>query len=87
MSVPQIPPSGPPAAPPLPPQRPQGLGWFLAALLIIVGIVLLLPGLCSLVFMGMLGGGGGGVIGLLWAVSLLIGVGGIILIQYAIKNR
>ena len=83
MSVPQIPPSGPPAAP----RRPQGLGGCLTAVLVVVGIVLLLPGLCSLIFMGLAGGGGGGVIGLLWAVCLLIGVGGIILIQYAIRNR
>lgn len=85
MSVPSIPPSGP-SLPPPPTGRPQGLGGCLAAFLILVGIILLLPGLCSLFFIGMIGGGGGSLV-LLWLVCLLISVAGIILIQYAIKNR
>lgn len=85
MSVPSIPPSGP-SLPPPPTGRPQGLGGCLAAFLILVGIILLLPGLCSLFFIGMIGGGGGSLV-LLWLVCLMIGVAGIILIQYAIKNR
>ena len=85
MSVPSIPPSGP-SLPPPPTGRPQGLGGCLAAFLILVGIILLLPGLCSLFFLGMIGGGGGSLV-LLWLVCLLISVAGIILIQYAIKNR
>lgn len=85
MSVPSIPPSGP-SLPPPPTGRPQGLGGCLAAFLILVGIILLLPGLCSLFFLGMIGGGGGSLV-LLWLVCLMIGVAGIILIQYAIKNR
>jgi hypothetical protein len=50
---------------------------------------MLLPGICSLIFMAaMLPGGGstGGVEGL-WAISLLIAVAGIILIWFAAKNR
>ena len=85
MSVPSIPPSGP-SLPPPPAGRPQGLGGCLVAFLVLVGIVLLLPGLCSLIFLGMIGGGGGSLV-LLWLVCLLISVAGIILIQYAIKNR
>ena len=85
MSVPSIPPSGP-SLPPPPTGRPQGLGGCLAAFLILVGIILLLPGLCSLFFIGMIGGGGGSLV-LLSLVCLMIGVAGIILIQYAIKNR
>jgi hypothetical protein len=85
LSVPSIPPSGP-SLPPPPTGRPQGLGGCLAAFLILVGIILLLPGLCSLFFIGMIGGGGGSLV-LLWLVCLMIGVAGIILIQYAIKNR
>ena len=85
MSVPSIPPSGP-SLPPPPTGRPQGLGGCLAAFLVLVGIVLLLPGLCSLIFIGMIGGGEGSLV-LLWLVCLMIGVAGIILIQYAIKNR
>jgi len=82
VSVPQVPLSGPPD---VPSQRTRGLGGCLATFLVLVGIVLLLPGLCSLVFIGMLGSGGGSVAALF--VCLLIGVVGIIMIQYAIKNR
>jgi hypothetical protein len=83
VSVPQVPLSGPPD---VPSQRTRGLGGCLATFLVLVGIVLLLPGLCSLVFIGMLGSGGGSVAAL-WFVCFLIGVVGIIMIQYAIKNR
>jgi len=54
-------------------------------LLILIGVVLLLPGLCSLVFMGFAGGGGG--LGLLYLVTFAIAAGGIMLIRYAIRNR
>ena len=83
MSVPDIPPHAPLGSRP---ERPQGLGGCLVAFLVVVGIVLVLPGLCSLIFLGMIGGGGGSLV-LLWLVCLLISVAGIILIQYAIKNR
>jgi hypothetical protein len=87
LSVPSIPPSGPALSPP-PTGRPQGLGGCLAAFLILVGIVLLLPGLCSLIFLATIGGAGvGWPIALLWLVCLMIGVGGLMLINYAAKNR
>ena len=87
MSVPSIPPSGPALSPP-PTGRPHGLGGCLAAILILVGIVLLLPGLCSLIFLATIGGAGvGWPIALLWLVCLMIGVGGLMLINYAAKNR
>ena len=78
MSVPDLPP---------PVGRPQGLGGWLVALFVLVGIVLLLPGLCSLVFMVLMPGGGGGGIALLWLVCFAISGGGIWLIAYALRNR
>ena len=88
MSVPSIPPSGPSLSPP-PTGRGQGLGGCLAAFLILVGIILLLPGLCSifLFFMMVLAGGGSGPLVLLWLIFFMIGIPGILLIRYAIKNR
>ena len=64
--------------------RPRRSGW-LTALMIIVGIVLLLPGVCALVFAGLMGGGGGGLLALLWLICLAISVGGIALIAKAIR--
>ncbi len=57
--------------------------------LVIVGIVLLLPGICSLIFMAatLPDGGSIGGFGFLWLICLLVGVGGIMLIRYAVKNR
>ncbi|HMK78273.1 MAG TPA: hypothetical protein VK438_01425 [Xanthobacteraceae bacterium] len=76
--------------PKLPPQGripgPQGLGVFLTVLFVLVGIVLLLPGLCSLVFMVGMGSGGGPLV-LLWLLTFGIAAGGVVLIRYAIRNR
>ena len=72
---------------PPPTGRPKGLGGCLVAFLVLVGIVLLLPGLCSLAFMIAFGGRDAGPIGLLWLVCFAIGIGGIMLIRYAVKNR
>jgi hypothetical protein len=71
---------------PVPTRRPQGIGGCLAGLLVLVGIVLLLPGLCSLVFM-FAGVGADGGIAILWLISFAIGAGAIALIRYAIRNR
>jgi hypothetical protein len=53
---------------------------------VLVGIVLLLPGVCSLVFMfaGVRADGG---IAILWLISFAIGAGAIALITYAVRNR
>jgi hypothetical protein len=78
---------------PLPPEPPQPtynrLGGCAATFLVLIGIVLLLPGICSLIFMGAFGSGGGagGALGLLWLVTFGIAAGGIALIRCAIKNR
>ena len=85
MSAPQIPPFGPP---PAPPQRPQGIGGCMVAFLVIVGIVLLLPGICSLIFMAVaLPGGRVGDIAGFWVVSFVISAFGIAAIAYAIRHR
>jgi hypothetical protein len=79
MTAPETPP--PPTAPPR-----KGLGPVLMVLLVLVGIILLLPGLCSLGFMIILGGGGGPW-PLLWLLTFAIAFGGVMLIRYGVKNR
>jgi hypothetical protein len=73
-----------PAEPPLPP-APQRRHPFLTFLMVVIGIVLLLPGLCALVFMVMMPGGGQGVIAVLWLVCLAISAGGLFLIIRALR--
>jgi hypothetical protein len=72
--------------PPAPGRNP-----FVTALLVIIGLVLLLPGLCSVIFTGiMLTNGGPGndteVLPLL-LICFLIGVGGVALIVFAVRRR
>jgi hypothetical protein len=83
MSVPEVPPSEPGE----PAVLPKRLGGVAATLLVLLGIVLLLPGLCSLGFMVAMPGGGGGAVGLLWLICFLIAIGGVWLIAYAVRNR
>jgi hypothetical protein len=77
MSVPQVPPSDP--AP------KQGLGGCATTLLVLVGIVLLLPGICSVIAAGLFGGSGG--LALIYLATFAIAAGGIVLIRYAVRNR
>ena len=79
MSVPQIPPAAPV------PRQP--LSRVAAVLLILLGIVMLLPGVCSIFFIVVLPHGGGGVVSLLWLLCFAISAGGIWLIAYAVRNR
>ncbi len=74
-----------PAVPPSDPAPRQGLGGCAMALLVTIGVVLLLPGLCSLISMGLFGGSGG--LALIYLVTFAIAAGGIALIRYAIRNR
>ena len=57
--------------------------------MIALGCVLLLPGLCSLVFMGLSMGSSSssGPLPLLWLLCFGIAAGGVVLIRYAIRNR
>ena len=76
------------SAPDLPPPvtRPQGLDGCLVALLVLMGIILLLPGLCSLVFIVAMLGGAEDFLGL-WLISFAISAGGLWLITYVVRNR
>lgn len=52
-------------------------------LLAILGVILLLPGLCSVAFMAILGAGGAGPIWLLWLATFAIAWGGFVLLRKA----
>jgi hypothetical protein len=74
-------------------QRPRGptpgRNPWVTALLILIGVILLLPGLCSLVFsIAMFGDPGGGDTGILSLMifCFLVGAGGIALIVFAIRR-
>ena len=79
MSAPQ--PNPPPVAPPR--QRPSRVA---AVVLTLLGIVMLLPGICSIFFIVVLSGGDA-VTGLLWLICFAISAGGIWLISYAVRGR
>jgi len=74
-----------------PPGPTPGRNRWVTALLILIGIILLLPGLCSLLFSAMLltdSGGYGrdpGILSLLF-FCLLVGVGGVALIVFAVRR-
>ena len=76
---------------PLPESAPprRHLGAVLMVLLVLIGIILLLPGLCSLVFMGLSVGSSSSSspLPLLWVFTFGIAFGGVMLIRYAVKNR
>jgi len=79
------PPEVPPLAPP-PPQ--QGLGGCMMAFLIVLGIALLLPGLCSLGVLVAVGGNGSpGPLALLWLLAFAVAAGGVALIVFAVRKR
>ncbi len=82
MNLPEAP---PPAS--APPRRHLGIA--LMILLILIGIVLLLPGLCSLAFMVLSVGSSSSSspLPLLWFLCFGIAFGGVTLIRYAVKNR
>jgi hypothetical protein len=76
-----------PPTTPLPPPRPQGMGGCMVAFLVLIGVVLLLPGICSLLFMGASGLKIGTDIAGLILLTFAIAAGGIALIAFAIRNR
>jgi hypothetical protein len=84
MSISDPPPPGPP---PAPAEKRSGC---LTALMAIAGILMLLPGLCALLFGGMSVVEGGRIpsdVASLVFLGLLIGVGGVVLIWAAIVGR
>ena len=57
-------------------------------LFVLFGVLLLLPGLCSLIFMAViLPGGSAGGLWTLWAIGFLIAAFGIGVIGYAVRHR
>jgi hypothetical protein len=77
---------GPPRTAPLPPLPPRS-GW-ITAFMVIVGIILLLPGLCALGFgvFGLLNPNGLNTIMPFVLIGLLVGFGGVMLIRAAIRG-
>ncbi len=71
----------------MPPPRPRS-GW-MTAFMVIVGVILLLPGVCALGFgaLSFTDPGGAADIMPFVLVGLLIGFGGIMLIRSAIRGR
>ena len=68
-----------PHLPPSPRRHP-----LLSALMVILGIILLLPGICSLIFLSMAGGAGGDLWGL-WLACFVVAAGGIALLVAAAR--
>jgi lipopolysaccharide export LptBFGC system permease protein LptF len=51
--------------------------------MVVFGIILLLPGVCSLFFMSAMGSGSGGPLVVLWVICFVISAGGIALLVKA----
>jgi hypothetical protein len=77
----------PPAPPSDPEPRPQGIGGCLSVFLVLIGIALLLPGICSLLFMAASGVRIGADVAGLILLTFAIAAGGIALIAFAVRNR
>ena len=58
---------------------------FVTFVMVLLGIILLLPGLCAIVFMGSVGSGDSAIL-LLWLVCLGFRPGGVALIVSAIRG-
>jgi len=85
MNVSDEPPSLPPAGEP---SRTQGRSGGVTAVLILIGIVLLLPGVCSVIFMATVLHEDDALVrfGGFWFLSLALAAGGIWLIRYARRS-
>jgi hypothetical protein len=84
MSYGDTPPTLPPPPPGLPPQR----NGCLTAFMVIGGIILLLPGLCALIFgIGSLTSGGLDGIMPFVLLGLMVGAVGVLMIRWAVRDR
>ena len=65
--------------------RPEGRhpAWTIS--MVVLGVILLLPGVCAIVFIGMMGSDANPGLALLWLVCLLIAGGGIWLLFRAFR--
>ena len=68
------------------PERPPPLDAAMKGLLIALGAILLLPGICSLVFMVALAGQWESSLFMLWLVCLAGAAGGVLLIRSAARR-
>jgi uncharacterized membrane protein HdeD (DUF308 family) len=57
----------------------------LTVLMVVVGAILLLPGICAIVFMAGMGASADPTLALLWIVCLLIALGGVLLLVRAFR--
>jgi len=80
-SAPEMP---PPSVPP-PPAVRRRRHPFVTFLMVVIGIVALLPGLCALIFMAMMPGGGDSTLALLWLLCIATSAGGLFLIIRALR--
>ena len=74
---------GPPE--PTDPAPPRRRDVATTIVMVIAGIILLLPGVCSLFFMSAMGSGSAGPLGALWLICFAISAGGIALLVKAAK--
>jgi hypothetical protein len=79
----------PPAAPEPPPitgpiAAPPQRNGCLTAFLVLVGVLLLLPGVCTMAFMS--GGGSDPTMSLIALITFIVAVGGIALIVFALRR-
>jgi hypothetical protein len=81
------PPAMPEAPPPVPPPPPKRDGC-LTVFMVLVGLILLLPGLCAIIFgvSNLTSSSPDSVVTLLVLLGLLVGVGGVLLIRAAIRG-
>jgi len=89
MSYSDTPPSQPPIPEPSAMPPPQPRDGCLTALMVIIGIILLLPGLCALIFgVGSLTSPGGFDSGFMpfILVGLMVGAVGVLMIRWAIRD-
>jgi hypothetical protein len=69
-----------------PPAMPkQSRHPLVSVIMVLIGIVLLLPGVCAVLFAGAMGRGADSSIVMLWLLSIAIAIGGIMLIIKAFR--
>jgi hypothetical protein len=76
------------APPPIPPRAPPPRGGCLTAFMVIAGVILLLPGVCALIFGfdTLTSSRSDPVVTMLVTLGLMVAVGGIFLIRAAIRG-
>lgn len=79
------PPPATPEPPPIPAAAPPQRNGCLTAFLVLVGVLLLLPGVCTMAFMS--GGRSDPTMSLIALVTFLVALGGIGLIAFALQRK